>query len=287
MKIYKLQIPIGELFKFLNLDNDLYDSFQIPSIDRKVLIKNHINEYVPINFFIKKRGYVRTYQFDGGNICCDEKHKIAQKDNIFKFIKDCEYVIVQGEERKIFSKSERELKDVYDISIDFPHTYITSNGVVSHNTSLALMLAKSLDCDFLYINASEENSVDVVRDKITKFVSTIGFKPWKIVVLDECLEKGTLVHILRFGNEIKIPIEELDENNDLVKSFNIKTNKVEWQPFKLFDKGIKEIWEIYLENNDVVRCTSDHKWFVFNKKNEIEVVKTIDLHKYNYILSPF
>lgn len=170
---------------------------------------------------------------------------------------------------------------------EIPHLLLYGNKPGTGKTSLALLLAKSLDCDYLYINASEENSVDIVRDKITKFVSTIGFKRWKIVVLDECLEKGTLVHILRYGKEMQIPIEKLDETNDLVKSFNIKTNKIEWQPFKLFDKGIREIWEIHLENNDIVRCTSDHKWFVFNEKDEIEVVKTIDLYKYDYILSPF
>jgi len=154
-------------------------------------------------------------------------------------------------------------------------------------TSAAKLIANHLDCDFLYINASSENNVDTIRNKVTNFVSTIGFKKWKIVILDECLEKGTLVFVLRSGAEIQIPIEDLDEDNDLVKSYDIKTNKIEWQPFKFFDKGYKEIWEIQLENNEIVRCTAEHKWFVYNDNNEVIVIKTDDLHNYNYILSPY
>ena len=37
----------------------------------------------------------------------------------------------------------------------------------------------------MYINASDENSVDAVRDKIKRYASTVGFKRWKIIILDE------------------------------------------------------------------------------------------------------
>lgn len=52
-------------------------------------------------------------------------------------------------------------------------------------TSLAKIIAKYLDADVLYINASDENSVDVLRDKIKGFAATAGFSKWKIVILDE------------------------------------------------------------------------------------------------------
>lgn len=68
---------------------------------------------------------------------------------------------------------------------EISHLLLYGNKPGTGKTSMALMLAKQLDCDYLYINASEENSVDVVREKISKFVSTIGFKKWKIVILDE------------------------------------------------------------------------------------------------------
>lgn len=169
---------------------------------------------------------------------------------------------------------------------EIPHLLLHSNKPGTGKTTLSKILAASIDCDSLYINASSENNVELIRTKITNFVSSVGFKKWKILILDECLEKGTLVFVLRSGAEIQIPIEDLDENNDLVKSYNIKTDIIEWQPFKFFDKGVKEIWEIQLESGDIVRCTADHKWFVYDNNNEIIVVKTEDLLKYNYILSP-
>ena len=52
-------------------------------------------------------------------------------------------------------------------------------------TTLAKIIANGVDADIMYINASDENSVDVVREKIKRYASTVGFKRWKIVILDE------------------------------------------------------------------------------------------------------
>ena len=52
-------------------------------------------------------------------------------------------------------------------------------------TTLAKILANAVDSQTMYINASDENSVDVVRDKISRFASSVGFKRWKIIILDE------------------------------------------------------------------------------------------------------
>ena len=52
-------------------------------------------------------------------------------------------------------------------------------------TTLAKLLVKNIDCDYLYINASDERGVDTVRDKITGFASTASFKPLKVIILDE------------------------------------------------------------------------------------------------------
>jgi replication factor C small subunit len=50
---------------------------------------------------------------------------------------------------------------------------------------LAKIIAGSVDADVMYINASDENSVDAVRDKIKRYASTVGFRRWKIIILDE------------------------------------------------------------------------------------------------------
>jgi DNA polymerase III delta prime subunit len=55
----------------------------------------------------------------------------------------------------------------------------------SGKTSAAKILIKNIPCDSLFINASDENSVDVMRNKVQDFAMTIGCNPLKIIVLDE------------------------------------------------------------------------------------------------------
>lgn len=167
---------------------------------------------------------------------------------------------------------------------DIPHLLFYARAGTG-KTTLGKIITNAIDCDVLYINASDENNVETIRTKIKSFVSSVGFKKWKVVFLDECLEQGTLVSVLRNGKEIKLPIEELDSANDLVKSYDIERNLIEWQPFELFSVGTKEIWEIVLENGEVVKCTETHKWFV-KDGDAIKVVKTNQLHEYAHILSP-
>jgi len=52
-------------------------------------------------------------------------------------------------------------------------------------TTLAKLIVNSINCDFLYLNASDEKGMDVMRDKVKGFASTASFKPLKIVILDE------------------------------------------------------------------------------------------------------
>ena len=68
---------------------------------------------------------------------------------------------------------------------DIPHLLLYGKAGTG-KTTLAKLIIKNIDCDYLYINASDENSVDAVRFKIRAFASTVGFKDKKIVILDEC-----------------------------------------------------------------------------------------------------
>lgn len=52
-------------------------------------------------------------------------------------------------------------------------------------TTLAKLIVKNIDCDYLYLNASDENGIDTIRDKVKGFASTSSFQPIKIVILDE------------------------------------------------------------------------------------------------------
>ena len=68
-----------------------------------------------------------------------------------------------------------------------PHLLFSGSAGIG-KTTLAKVLLHELgieDYDVLEINASRENSVDVIRDKITNFVQMIPFGPFKVVLLDE------------------------------------------------------------------------------------------------------
>ena len=52
-------------------------------------------------------------------------------------------------------------------------------------TTLAKLIIKNLDCDHIYINASDERGIETIRDKVSSFASVASFKPLKVVILDE------------------------------------------------------------------------------------------------------
>jgi DNA polymerase III delta prime subunit len=74
---------------------------------------------------------------------------------------------------------------VYLESGDLPHLLLYGRAGTG-KTTLAKILVKNIECDYLYINASDENNVDTVRTKVKNFASTVGFKDYKIIILDEC-----------------------------------------------------------------------------------------------------
>ena len=79
----------------------------------------------------------------------------------------------------------KEKVSVYLESGDLPHLLLYGKAGTG-KTTLAKILVKNIECDYLYINASDENNVDTVRNKVKNFASTMGFKDYKIIILDEC-----------------------------------------------------------------------------------------------------
>lgn len=68
---------------------------------------------------------------------------------------------------------------------DIPNLLLTSSKPGTGKTSIAKILVKSIPCDYLYINASEERGIEVLRNKIMDFAYYIGTEGLKICVLDE------------------------------------------------------------------------------------------------------
>ena len=73
---------------------------------------------------------------------------------------------------------------IYIEKQDIPHLLLHGTPGTG-KTSIAKILVNAIDCDVMYINASDENNVDTIRDKVKSFASSMGFKKWKIIILDE------------------------------------------------------------------------------------------------------
>ena len=83
--------------------------------------------------------------------------------------------------------AQRQQVQAWVTSGAIPHLLFSGAPGVG-KTTLAKILINELgidDYDVLEINASRENSVDTIRDKITGFVQTMPFGTFKVVLLDE------------------------------------------------------------------------------------------------------
>jgi len=67
---------------------------------------------------------------------------------------------------------------------DIPHLgFFGLQG--SGKSTLAKILVANIDCDFIYLTATENRGMDDIKEKVGSFASARGFKPLKIVILDE------------------------------------------------------------------------------------------------------
>ena len=67
---------------------------------------------------------------------------------------------------------------------DFPNLLL-HGGPGTGKTTAAKLIISNIDCDYLYLNCSDENGIDAIRDKVRQFASTATFKKVKVVILDE------------------------------------------------------------------------------------------------------
>lgn len=84
-------------------------------------------------------------------------------------------------------KAQKDQIEEWIKSKSIPHLLFSGAPGVG-KTTLAKILINQLDFDqydILEINASRENSVDTIREKITGFVQTMPFGDFKVVLLDE------------------------------------------------------------------------------------------------------
>lgn len=74
--------------------------------------------------------------------------------------------------------------NIYIENNDVPHLLLHGEAGTG-KTTLAKIIVNAIDCDYLYVNASDERGIDTLREKIRGFAASVGFRTWKVVILDE------------------------------------------------------------------------------------------------------
>lgn len=78
----------------------------------------------------------------------------------------------------------------------------------SGKTTLSKILVKNIECDFLYLNATENRSMDDIKEKVGRFAAASSFKPLKIIILDEA------THLLEASQVLLL---------NMMETFSLKT----------------------------------------------------------------
>lgn len=71
------------------------------------------------------------------------------------------------------------------VIVECPNVLLVGKPGTGKGTFMDILL-KTTEYDFMKLNASDENSIDVVRDKVKSFATSLGITDKKVVYLNEC-----------------------------------------------------------------------------------------------------
>jgi DNA polymerase III delta prime subunit len=75
---------------------------------------------------------------------------------------------------------------IKNFGADMPNLLLTGSAGLGKTSLAKIIVDDILKCDHLYINASDENGVDTIREKVMGFTQTMSFNgKLKVVILDE------------------------------------------------------------------------------------------------------
>ena len=105
----------------------------------------------------------------------------------------------------------------------------------SGKSTLAKILVKNIDCDYLYLNATEKRGIDDIKNEVLPFVSVMSFKDApKIVILDEA------PHTLPAGQVLLLNmIETYSLNTRFILTGNYPERLIEPLRSRLEDYNLK------------------------------------------------
>lgn len=185
-----------------------------------------------------------------------------------------------------------DTKNVFKSFIDkksIPHLLFYGTSGLG-KTTIAKILAKSISEDVLYICASSETSVDVIRGKVSTFCSTSSFSDnLKIVILDEFDYMSINSHAT-----LRNVIEEFTESCRFIFTCNY-INKVmdaiksRTQMFQFIDSQPKLVFKRCVEilNNENIKVKDKNGLVSLVKKYSPDIRKTINEMERNILNGVF
>lgn len=70
---------------------------------------------------------------------------------------------------------------------EIPNLLFVGAAGIGKTSAAKIIVNDILDCQYLYINASDENGIDTIRHKVVNFAQTMSFDgKIKVIILDEC-----------------------------------------------------------------------------------------------------
>jgi replication factor C small subunit len=117
---------------------------------------------------------------------------------------------------------------------NIPHLFLYGKPG-SGKTTLAKIIARNIDCDYIMINATDKRGIEDIKNEILPFVSVMSFKSApKIVILDES------THILQAGQVLLLNmIETYSLNTRFILTGNYPERLIEPLRSRLEDYNLK------------------------------------------------
>ena len=117
---------------------------------------------------------------------------------------------------------------------NIPHLFLYGKPG-SGKTTLAKIIARNIDCDYIMINATDKRGIEDIKNEILPFVSVMSFKSApKIVILDEA------THILQAGQVLLLNmIETYSLNTRFILTGNYPERLIEPLRSRLEDYNLK------------------------------------------------